>query len=106
MTTAAAKKKPRRDGAPGYESRSVGDFFDSMTGGSFGAKVRAADETRANLVYTNGSELIAYLRAARPTIAWHSIAVFLILFVAALLVLSPIASKLISKTPSAISSAR
>lgn len=69
-----------------------------MTGGRFGAKVRAADETRANLVYTNGSELVAYLRAAKPKFAWQSIAIFLVFLGITIFVLYPVASGTLSKT--------
>jgi hypothetical protein len=51
----------------------LADFFDAMTGGNFGAKARSADEMRAKLVYTNGSELVAHLRSAKPTLSWQSI---------------------------------
>jgi hypothetical protein len=51
-------------------SKLLAELFDSMTGGDFGAKIRAVDEVRASLVYTNGSDVVARLRSTKPALPW------------------------------------
>jgi len=42
----------------------MASFLDSMTGGQFASKARAADESRAREVYVTASDLVAHLRTA------------------------------------------
>ncbi len=63
----------------------LAEFFDAMTGGDFGAKARATDETRAALVYTNGSEVVARLRRTKPSLPLTTIILAIVVSIVAVL---------------------
>jgi hypothetical protein len=53
----------------------MADFFEGLTGGSFGANARQADAQQAKLIYSNGTSLIARLRNVRPRISLASVVI-------------------------------
>jgi hypothetical protein len=58
----------------------IADFLDALTGGNFGAEVRASDPTRAKLVYTTAADLVALLRKTSPRITITTIILALFAF--------------------------
>jgi hypothetical protein len=65
----------------------MADFFDALTGGSFGAESRESDVHRAKLTYANGTNLVAHLRKTKPRLAWLSIVLAIIVLFGVLFLL-------------------
>jgi hypothetical protein len=63
----------------------IADFFDALTGGSFGAELRARDQARARLVYTTAADLVAHLRSTKPKPSWIPIMTVAAIFAATIL---------------------
>lgn len=45
----------------------LAEFYDALTGGSFGEKVRAEDLVRSKLVYATAGDVVARVRGVRFT---------------------------------------
>jgi hypothetical protein len=56
----------------------IADFLDALTGGSFGAEVRASDPSKSKLVYSTAAELVAHLRRTSPRVTITAIILALI----------------------------